>query len=620
MSYIRADEKTVRELLKERKYSIDEYQREYAWETKHIEELIDDLYGRFWSCYQPHHARDQVASYDAYYLGAVILSSRNGTDYIVDGQQRLTSLTLLLIYLHHLQRELSVQTPTSVEELICSEQFGKRSYNLNLAEREECLRRLMETGEPYAPTEPDESVANMLARYADIQEKFPEDLKKKEILPFFVDWLMWRVILVQISTDSDDDAYIIFETMNDRGKSLTPTDMLKGYLLSQLSDPSQRTKLNSTWREWLLRLTAESHEGGSDFIKHWLRARYAQSIRERSKDAKPRDFDLIGTVFHRWVRDNRALVGLDRPEDYQRFLGETFPKYAQEYLRIREAERTLKPGWEAIYYNAHNNFTLQYLLLLAPIVPDDDAQTAQRKMNIVATYIDIWIARRAVNYRTLAYSSISYTMFNLAKRVRDRSVPELVELLEEDLIDSGVGFDGDEERQGVLGFGLNQWSKRYIHHILARLTAFVEVGSGLPNRFEEYVNRHQGKPYEIEHLWADNYDLHDHEYQHPEDFARARDRIGGLVLLPRGFNQSYGAAPYEKKLKHYVGQNLLAKSLHPDCYDHNPSFLGFVERTGLPFRPHPHFEPQDLEERVELYRRLCELVWSPNRLREAASG
>jgi len=620
MSYIRADEKTVRDLLKERRYSIDEYQREYAWETKHIEELLEDLYNRFWNCYEPGHERERVEQYDAYYLGAVILSHRNGVDYIVDGQQRLTSLTLLLIYLHHLQRELAVDNPTSVEDLICSEKFGRRSYNLDLPERQGCLHRLMETGQPYDPTEDDESVRNMLARYADIQEGFPDDLRDRTVLPYFVDWLLWRVMLVQISTDSDDDAYIIFETMNDRGKSLTPTDMLKGYLLSQVGDPDERATLNARWREWMVRLCARSNEEGADFVKHWLRAKYARSIRERRKNARPQDFDLIGTVFHRWVRDNRELIGLTTTGDFRRFLGETFPRYAHEYLRIRKAEEQLLTGWEAVYYNAHNNFTLQYPLLLAPIVPDDDADTAARKMRVVATYIDIWIARRAVNYRTLAYSSIVYTVFNLMKQIRDQSLEDLVALLSRELEQSDITFAGapSHGRSGVQGFALNQWSKRYIHHILARLTTYVEVRSGAPNRFEEYVNRRRGKPYEIENLWADDYDLHSHEYPHPEEFARARARLGGLVLLPRGINQSYGALPYEEKVKHYRGQNLLAASLHEECYQHNPGFVRFVRESGLPFRPHSHFTPEDLEERVALYQTLCEIVWSPDRLREAA--
>ncbi len=96
--------KTVRELLKGVKYSIDYYQREYKWHDKQIRELVDDLTGKFLEEYEPGHARKKVVDYPHYFLGSIIISKKESTSYIVDGQQRLTSLTLLLILLRTLQR------------------------------------------------------------------------------------------------------------------------------------------------------------------------------------------------------------------------------------------------------------------------------------------------------------------------------------------------------------------------------------------------------------------------------------------------------------------------------------------------------------------------------------
>ena len=74
---------------------------------------------------------------------------------------------------------------------------------------------------------------NLYERYRDLESLFPSDLRD-EALPYFVDWLIDHVHLVEISAYSDEDAYAIFETMNDRGLSLNPTDMLKGYLLANM--------------------------------------------------------------------------------------------------------------------------------------------------------------------------------------------------------------------------------------------------------------------------------------------------------------------------------------------------------------------------------------------------
>ena len=93
-------------------------------------------------------------------------------------------------------------------------------------------------GEEFADADAPESVANILARYGDIEELFPDELAGAA-LPYFVDWLIENVHLVEITAYSDDDAYTIFETMNDRGLSLTPADMLKGYLLANITDADQ---------------------------------------------------------------------------------------------------------------------------------------------------------------------------------------------------------------------------------------------------------------------------------------------------------------------------------------------------------------------------------------------
>lgn len=84
-------------------------------------------------------------------------------------------------------------------------------------------------------------------------------------------------------------------------------------------------------------------------------------------------------------------------------------------------------------------------------------------------------------------------------------------------------------------------------------------------------------------------------------------------MLPRGFNQSFNDEAYEKKVKRYFGQNLLAQSLDEHCYEKNPSFLDYIYRSGLPFKPYPTFKKADLDARQELYRLICEEIWSTSR-------
>src|SRR5205814_8058532 len=129
---------------------------------------------------------------------------------------------------------------------------------------------------------------NIIGRYRDIEDHYPEDLAG-EVLPYFADWLIENVYLVEITAYSDEDAYTIFETMNDRGLSLTPTDMLKGYLLANITDPVIRARASSFWKKRIAELQELGKEEDADAIKAWLRSQYADSIRDRKRGAQPKD-------------------------------------------------------------------------------------------------------------------------------------------------------------------------------------------------------------------------------------------------------------------------------------------------------------------------------------------
>ena len=102
-----------------------------------------------------------------------------------------------------------------------------------------------------------------------------------------MDWLLERVIIVEIGTSDPEMAIEIFESMNDRGLRLTTTDMLKSYLLANVRDKSPHRVRKPAVAGACPELCAAEGKTETDFIKHWLRAKYAETIRERRKDAVP---------------------------------------------------------------------------------------------------------------------------------------------------------------------------------------------------------------------------------------------------------------------------------------------------------------------------------------------
>lgn len=612
MQEIQGKTRSVRELLSGAKYGIDYYQREYKWQTKQMAELVSDLTGAFLEDHQDTHQRADVANYGHYFLGSIVISQRDNERLIVDGQQRMTSLTLLLLYLHSQQKGRDDAEP--VEELIFSKKFGTKSFNLNVPERNDCMEALFD-GKAYDSIDQSESVQNLIGRFNDIADAFPQEIAGTKALPYFVDWLLEKVHLVEITAYADADAYTIFETMNDRGLSLSNTDMLKGYLLASITDTAKRAEANKEIKQWLLSFAKrdndrDTKETEADFFKAWLRAKYAAEIRERKKGAKPEDFDLIGTEYHRWVRNKQALVGLNTSDQFNDWVKKDLRFFARIYLELLEASETLKPGLESVRFNADHGFTQQFQVLLAPLLPTDDEATVKSKLKLTAIYLDCWLNRRIWNFKSIDYSTLQYATFLLTKEIRSLSLPDLRDKLISRLLQDQkeLSLDAQPYLHGMNG--------KTLHRQLARFTHWLEEQSGMPGRYSEYIVRSGKNAYEIEHLWAEKYARHQDEFAHEQDFLRHRNLLGGLVLLPKKINASLNDKAYSDKLEHYQSENLLARSLHNMCYVHNPGFLKLKEETGLPFKAFTEFKKANFEERFSLYKGIAELLSSADRLKE----
>ena len=604
---IDANDRTVENVLKDKKYEVDYFQREYRWEEAHIEQLITDLTSAFIQEYAEDDSREAGKNYNNYYLGPLVFIERDSGLSIIDGQQRLTSLILFLIYLNHLQNKLGFRE--DLNPLIYSELYGKKSFNITVEERVHCLEQLFTQG-VYEPTDSDdESTVNMSERYENIESAFPDDLRNEKLL-HFLDWFRHKVILVEIIAYSEENAYTIFETMNDRGLSLTSTEMLKGYILSCIHDSNRRKRVNKLWRDAIQELHKWSKDEDQTFFQAWLRSQYAQTIRVAVTGSQNQDFEKIGTRFHTWVRDNPDKLnwGGQALPRLVPFLEHEFPFFFNAYSRILEAQGKLTIGLEHVYYIHHWGIakSLSYPLMLAPLTAQDDNETRDAKINTVAHFIENFVVRRSVNYHRFAASSIRYTMYTLVRDIRGLSLEKLASVLVSRLEDIGADWTRMDD------FGMHGQNKRFVKFLLSRITAFIENESGINTSFNTYYDVGNGKPFEIEHIWADSFEEHRSEYDQRDEFDRSRNRLGGLLLLPQGTNQSLGALSYDKKKKHYAKENLLAKSLCDIAYENNPNFVNMYKRLDLDFRSHTVFHKRDLLIRQQLYRTIAEKIWSLN--------
>lgn len=123
--------RSIRQLLQGRSFSIDEYQREYKWERGNVEELITDLLTTFLKDYREGHTAADTEHYGEYFLGSIIVTKRGSKSYLVDGQQRITSLTLLLIHLYRVSKALGLGSVPTLQPLIHSDVRGQAKFDLD---------------------------------------------------------------------------------------------------------------------------------------------------------------------------------------------------------------------------------------------------------------------------------------------------------------------------------------------------------------------------------------------------------------------------------------------------------------------------------------------------------
>ncbi|MFB7281638.1 DUF262 domain-containing protein [Streptomyces hydrogenans] len=592
----------VRELFT-KQYVLESYQREYTWERHHVVELVTDLANAFLRDWRVDHDGQRYAQYRPYFLGPFVCHTLGVKKNLIDGQQRFTTLHLLLIHIEQLLKEQGNEGAAGmVGSMVRRYAAGQYHYTIDVEERRACLEALRTNAE-FDPAGASVSVQNLWQRAQDVAEALPVTLRD-ECLPIFADWLADRVFLVEISVDDRDLGWEIFETMNDRGAGLTSLDLLKSFVLSQVD--REQDEINAAWRKMVTDLSAFGRHYPSKFFETLFLARYAAA--DGSEDEK------IERAFHEWVRTKPERVGMKRQgKDYSDFVLNTIVRSADQYGVLLQAARYRTPELHTVYYNAANGIESQFLLILAALRLEDPDQVVREKARLVANYLDLFFAMRiANNDSAVQVQDFREEVQRLLPGVRQTSsVDDLRKLLGREAASLPDGFAGIEK------LSLHN-NRKHIRYLLARITAFIEAQCGRPDEADRYLGlpgimTDDSPPWEIEHVWASKYSLHVQTgVANEEDFKRERNRLGGLLLLEKSINASFGADIYSDKLPHYFRQNILAASLHPNAYRRHPTFEKFRKRWDLEasFIPYPDsFDKKAIDQRGALYRQLCERVW-----------
>ena len=198
---LKPDTRTIQDLFGQ-PYQIDFYQREYKWSEAHVLTLLDDVFFKFNQHYTPSLdvTPDTVTQFGWYYLNTIVTNQVEGSRYIVDGQQRLTTLTLILIALHHLARRHKLDEDRI--ELLKSRIYGTglkgKAYWMGADGREHALAELLQRGQDATKSgdEPQTlTQRNMRKNYGIIHANLEKRLDDPHRLDAFILYYLSRIEL-----------------------------------------------------------------------------------------------------------------------------------------------------------------------------------------------------------------------------------------------------------------------------------------------------------------------------------------------------------------------------------------------------------------------------------------
>ena len=319
MKAIHADPKEIRKIFAE-KYVIPDFQRPYSWEIEHCDKFWDDLINFI----SEKESRD-----DKYFLGNIVIHQNGDGFVVIDGQQRLTSLLLLIKALHNRAGIVrALEECIKIKNPLTSELTDELRVNSNVLEKDkEYLYDIIFNEGNRTP-----DTSNIKINYKFFNEKINEWWLKEHQSPDKLNDLILslldQVVILPIHCGSEDDALTIFETINNRGMSLSDADIFKAKL--HQSAKNEKDIFIKKWNEidrheWLFRIYMHICRAKDGDYGKEIALRSYFTTKNRLSEWKPvmETLSLIYDIQTNWTPSNDVVILW--------YILETYPNYYWNY-------------------------------------------------------------------------------------------------------------------------------------------------------------------------------------------------------------------------------------------------------------------------------------------------
>lgn len=622
---LKSDDKSIASVFTRIDYKVDFYQREYKWsdkgngDYKPVSSLLEDIFYRFNLDYKKDldPTQKNIDDYGWYYLGTYMTNEVNGENFIVDGQQRLTTLTLINIALFHLATEYQLPENlinTLKNSIYNSTDFGVH-YCMGVGDREKAIKNLFENN--LANLKDKNNMTSLSEK--NIYENYQVIVKflKKEILNdkenaghklhFFILYFRNKIYLIEIQIQKSEDVPMVFEVINDRGIPLESYEIFKGKILGQI-DKKEIQKYLEIWDRQINQLSEYYEDDINFFFSYYFQSKFAANQNQHDELGSEKYYKIIfNDEFNQKIKLKR------NPKEVKKFIENDFLYYSRVYILLLKKYEKYDKDYQHIYFNRLNDIDKQFPLIFSALMFKDEQE--EEKIKLIAKLFD---RNFVILNLTNSYDSNSFntSMIDLVIAMRDKDAESIKHLFDKWLL-KDIAYSKNLDNLKELfryeffkNVGYETLSKKFLRYFFARVEHYLTDNSNSSALgYYELVEQGGKKGYHIEHILANN-EENLQLFENEEEFRIQRNRLGALVLLKGKDNQSSSNEAYNEKLHSYSGNGtFFSQTLREDFYKSNVDFKQFIQRENLDFKPHSSFSKDEIEQRHQLLFEITKKIW-----------
>jgi uncharacterized protein with ParB-like and HNH nuclease domain len=502
--------------LAQNRFVVPVNQREYAWKEKHVKDLLQDF------------SKAMGTNKETYFLGTIVLTEgKNGAPEVADGQQRLATTTILLAalrdYLYNKGEELLVQhieteflfkivpklkeiSPRLTLNLDDNNFFTKRilsrpdSFNRNIEPTKDSHRKI-------------ENAAILAAKHIENILRPHSDHNKIAVINEWTEFVEETAKVIMLKVPDDLDAFVMFETLNDRGLRTSQTDLVKNYLFGEAEE-----RLSEAQQKWSKMIgTLESLDIDDitlSYLRHLLSAMYGLTI----------DREIFERIKDKVKGRGHTISFLDilseRATDYVAILNPEHSKWNLYDQSIRKSIRTM---------NELQAVPLRHLMLSVAMM--FEPQEAVKAFRLFISWAVRFLVTGGGRGGTLedAYASSSHKIYTGEIKTTKQLADSLVKF-----IPSDAQFESD--------FAVAQVPKSKFARYLLRSLELKVKGNLEP----EFVPN-EDVVINLEHILPENPNP-DWKNIDAETSRTYYRRLGNMVLLQASKNNAIGNKSFQSKV------------------------------------------------------------------------